>query len=139
LEDGRVTGITACVGQNERCVRLDKKEFIKNLGSLRGRIAYMVLHKEFETKTYPIEITNDTGAIEFVAVHSAFRNRGIASGLINYAISKNSYKEYVLEVADTNESAVKLYTKLGFKEIHRTPQKHPKQSGINHLLYMKKI
>ncbi len=42
----------------------------------------------------------------------------------------------MLEVADTNESAVALYEKLGFWKIHPVKEKHPKQSGINYLLYI---
>jgi ribosomal protein S18 acetylase RimI-like enzyme len=39
-------------------------------------------------------------------------------------------------VADTNIGALKLYEKLGYKEIHRKKQIFGKQIGVNYLIYM---
>ena len=47
----------------------------------------------------------------------------------------SEYKHYFLEVADTNMNALKLYEKLGFKEVYR--KKVMPGSGINYLIYMK--
>lgn len=61
-----------------------------------------------------------------------------ATAIINYIFNFPQYNEFVLEVADTNINAVKLYQKLDFKEFKRKKQKHSKISGVNYLLYMKK-
>ncbi|MDR1540922.1 MAG: GNAT family N-acetyltransferase [Clostridiales bacterium] len=138
IQNGEVIGITACVAKGEKCVRLNRREFAKHLGFVRGSIAYAMLHKEFEVKTYPIPIGKDAGAVEFVAVLSVHRGKGVAAGLIQHIFSVTDFREYILEVADTNTEAVRLYTRLGFTEILRVQQKHTKQSGINALVYMKR-
>ena len=86
-------------------------------------------------KGYPFEMKPDMGYVEFVATSEELRGRGVASNLINYFIEFPEYKEYVLEVADTNKSAVSLYEKLDFKEFKRIEMKNKKQSGVNYLLY----
>jgi ribosomal protein S18 acetylase RimI-like enzyme len=138
VEKGEIVGITACVAKGEKCVRLNRREFTKYLGFVRGSIAYAMLHKEFEMKTYPIQIGENMGAIEFVAVLSERRGKGVAAGLIRHIFSVTDFREYILEVADTNTAAVRLYSRLGFTETLRVPQKHTKQSGINALVYMKR-
>jgi ribosomal protein S18 acetylase RimI-like enzyme len=138
IENGAVTGITACAAKEERCVRLERREFTKHLGFIRGSIAYATLHKEFEVKAYPIPIGEKTGAIEFVAVASEHRGKGVAAELIGHIFAVTDFRAYILEVADTNTAAVNLYKRLGFADILRVPQTHAKQSGINKLVYMKK-
>jgi GNAT superfamily N-acetyltransferase len=138
IESGEVIAITACAAKGQRCVRLNRREFTKHLGFTRGNIAYSMLHREFEVKTYPITIGENTGAIEFVAVASEHRGKGIAANLIQHIFSATDFQEYILEVADTNTAAVNLYKRLGFSDVLCVPQKHTKQSGINELVYMKK-
>jgi ribosomal protein S18 acetylase RimI-like enzyme len=138
IEKGDVIAITACAAKGQRCVQLERRDFIKRLGFIRGSIAYSMLRKEFEVKTYPISIGENTGAIEFVAVASVHRGKGVAANLIQNIFSVTDFREYILEVADTNTAAVNLYKRLGFADVLRVPQKHTKQSGINELIYMKK-
>lgn len=79
------------------------------------------------------------GTVEFVATSTEYRSKGVASSIINHIFETTPYNEYVLEVADTNEKAVRLYEKLGFSEFMRVKEKHSKQSGINNLLYLKYV
>ena len=137
-ENGSVTGIAAWVAKGQRCVRLKKSEFREHLGLIRGSIAYILLHNEFEVKEYPVLISEGTGTVEFVAVAPEYRGKGIAAGVIKHIFTVTNFQEYILEVADTNTAAVNLYKRLGFSDILRVPQKHTKQSGINELVYMKK-
>ncbi|NLG81904.1 MAG: GNAT family N-acetyltransferase [Bacilli bacterium] len=136
VEDGKILSMAACTPKQRRAVKLSKKEFIKHLGFIRGQIAYMILHKEFEVKEYPLEIPNHMGKIEFVATAVEARGKGVAYGLLKHIIETTNYEEYVLEVASNNEKAIKLYTRLGFAEIKRIPQKNAKRSGFEYLLYM---
>lgn len=135
--DGEITGITACTDGKTSCVYLKRREFIKHLGFVRGNIACSVLKKEFMMRKYPFNIQPGTASIEFVATAPEFRGKGIAASIIRYIIDVTSHAEYVLEVADTNENAVRLYQKLGFAEFQRVKQKYSEQSGINYLVYMK--
>ena len=96
----------------------------------------MILHKEFEVKEYPVEIPDNMGKIEFVATKVEARGKEVAYRLLQHIIQDTGYDAYVLEVASNNVKAIKLYDRLGFKEIKRVPQKHAKQSGFEHLIYM---
>lgn len=137
LSDGKICGIAACNDGRIKSVHLEKKALKKHLGFVRGTIANIMLKREFEEKPYPFSIEPEMGCIEFVAVSLEYRGKGVASVIIRHIFQTTPYSNYVLEVADTNLSAVNLYTKLGFKEFKRVEEKHSKASGINYLVYMK--
>jgi ribosomal protein S18 acetylase RimI-like enzyme len=64
----------------------------------------------------------DAWLISNVAVHPNFRRRGIARGLVEYAIEQiRSHRGRIiyLQVDAENESAVRVYRELGFLEIAR--------------------
>ncbi len=50
-------------------------------------------------------------------VNEENRNQGIASALMNEMFNKEDYNRIMLEVNENNVEALKLYSKLGFKEI----------------------
>jgi ribosomal protein S18 acetylase RimI-like enzyme len=131
-----VIAITACTDGKTSPIKLDKKTLCDTLGFIGGRFAYSMLSKHLVNHSYPFELSPQTGSIEFVATAERHKGKGAAYGLIEHIMGNMAYSEYVLEVADTNASAVRLYEKLGFAEFKRTPA--PKVSGFNHFLYMKK-
>jgi ribosomal protein S18 acetylase RimI-like enzyme len=133
----KVAGITACNDGAVPSVILNHREFRRHLGFFMGTIAYYLLRQEFEKKQYPFEITKGMGLIEFVATSDQYRGQGVATTIISHIINITPYKEYALEVADTNTNAVKLYEKLGFTDFMKVKDKHSKQSGINYFVYMK--
>lgn len=135
--DGEIAAITACTNGIEPSVRLNKAEFTKHLGFIRGLTAYYILRREFEKHPYPFELAPGTGSVEFVATAAKHRSKGIATALIRHIMRNAGYSNYVLEVADTNECAVKVYSGLGFRECMRIQDKHGKQSGVNFFIYMK--
>ena len=45
------------------------------------------------------------------------RRKGIATSLMNEMIEKEHFNRIMLEVNENNNPAIRLYTKLGFKEI----------------------
>ena len=59
----------------------------------------------------------DEGSIVEVAVHPDYRRRGIARGMIQYALSDHSLKEIFLEVRESNAPAIGLYERFGFERI----------------------
>ncbi|WP_281975368.1 GNAT family N-acetyltransferase [Halobacillus litoralis] len=139
IVDGNIAAISACTQNNIPSVKLKYSEFRKHLGLFMGSIAYVILKKEFEKKKYPFQMRENMAAIEFVATSVNYRGKGLATELLKSILDANSYDEYVLEVADTNTNAIKLYEKLGFKEFLRIPQKHSEKSGVNNLVYMKYV
>lgn len=138
-EADTVLGMAACNDGKTPAVRLDKAEFKKHLGFLRGSFAYLILRGEFETKQYPFPIAPGMGMIEFVATDEAHRGKGVATSLLRGIFAATPYSAYVLEVADTNTPAVKTYQKLGFAEFMRVEEKPAaaKRSGISALVYMR--
>lgn len=50
-------------------------------------------------------------------VNEEDRRKGIATELMNKMIQEENYSRIMLEVNENNASAIRLYNKLGFKEI----------------------
>jgi ribosomal protein S18 acetylase RimI-like enzyme len=137
--DNEIAGMMACVDKKHFCINHNRKTLIKNLGVIKGLLANMIFTKYFNKyPKYPVDIDEKTGSIEFVATNKKYRKRGIASSIMEYIFSLGAYDKYILEVADTNEQALRLYEKLGYREVHRIKQKFAKSIGINHLIYMMK-
>ncbi|MEK7015045.1 GNAT family N-acetyltransferase [Bacillus sp. FSL R9-9410] len=135
--EGDIVGMTACTDGKTLSVRLNKHELRKYLGLYKGTLAYIFLKSEFEKSA--METGEKKASVEFVVTASKYRGNGVATTLMNYIINLPQYDEFILEVADTNESAVQLYGKLGYKEFTRVKQKFSKISGVNYLVYMKNI
>ena len=136
--DGKEIAAMAALTQGRSPIALDRKVFVKELGFVRGSFAYFMLSRNMVRNGYPFTLSPKTGSIEFVATAPDFRNQGLAKGLLGFIMAKNHYTAYVLEVADTNISAVKLYESLGFREIKRVKAPRPKRSGVNFFLYMRR-
>jgi ribosomal protein S18 acetylase RimI-like enzyme len=136
--DGEIAGMMVCADKDHYCIDHNKRILTKSLGLLKGLLANMILTKYLNKHPkYPIEIDGKTGSIEFVATNKKYRKMGIATAIMEH-FSLKLYKEYILEVADTNEKAFNLYRKLGYKETYKIKQKFSKTIGINYLVYMVK-
>lgn len=131
---GDVAGIAACTDAGTSSVKLNAKELRRHLGRIKGTFAGMVLTREFEKP--PMKTGDRIASVEFVATAARYRGKGVATAILEHFFSLPQYGEYVLEVADTNTNAVKLYEKLGYREFHRILQKNSKRSGVNALIYM---
>ena len=136
VQDGEITAIAACTDGKAPGVHFEKKELCQALGFVPGLISFFILTKRLVHHVYPFEYSKQAGFIEFVAVSPLHRRKGVAAALITHIMQTMPYDEYILEVADTNTSAVKLYERLGFVEFKRT--KAPKGSGSNYFIYMKR-
>ena len=136
MQDGEIAALAACTGGKPPPIRLDKKILRRTLGLLRGSLAFVMLNKHLVNHTYPFALSPQTGSIEFVATAPAHRGKGAAHALIEQMMHILPYDEYILEVADNNSSAIRLYEKLGFAAFKRTPA--PKGSGMTHFVYMKR-
>lgn len=56
--------------------------------------------------------------INYIFVREQYRCNGIASKLLDYMFSNIDVNETTLEVNITNINAIKLYKKMGFKEVN---------------------
>lgn len=138
VSDRQVVGMAACTDGKSPSVKLDSKELRKHLGFYKGSMAGIFLKKEFEAPF--VNPSPGVGSIEFVGTASRYRGRGVASQLIRCILEQTPYQVYLIEeVADTNIPALKLYTKLGFKEYKRRqiPNKQAKKIGIHHMVSLR--
>lgn len=134
--DGEIVGITACTNDKMRPIDPKSQELISHLGYVKGSIAHFSFQRIFQKPGFVMG--DRMGYIEFVATAKNHRGKGVATAMMNYLFRLPSFDEYVLEVADTNENAVKLYERLGFKEFKRIRVKWSKISGVNERIYMKR-
>lgn len=137
MNGNTVAGIAACTDGRNPPIHLDKRELRRVLGLICGSFAYIMLRKYLENHPYPFEMEPHTGSVEFVATAPEYRGQGVAAMLIRHIISASPYDEYVLEVADTNAAAIRLYERLGFREFLRVKAPDSKRSGVNEFVYMK--
>ncbi len=135
--DDKICGMAAYTDGKESPIHFQRSNLIKHLGIYKGLIGSIALKKEIENDEYPFEPDSRCGSTEFITVDKNFRGMGIAYKLMDYMIANTDFDSYVLEVADTNSSAVKLYEKVGFKEFLTIPCKYPKQTGFHNYVYMK--
>ena len=66
-----------------------------------------------------LEIRLVDGVIDIMNlfVSEEYRRKGIATSLMNEVFNKENYSRIMLEVNENNNEAIRLYTRLGFKEI----------------------
>ena len=68
-------------------------------------------------------------------VNEEERKKGIATSLMNEMMEKENYNRIMLEVNENNNEAIKLYNKLGFKEISLRERYY----GDNTAIIMEKV
>lgn len=73
-----------------------------------------------------IDNFSSQGCMNDVWTDEKYRNKGIATALVNYALNEyyshepNKNKQIILHVTGSNTSAIKLYQKCGFSELTHT-------------------
>lgn len=90
-------------------------------------VGFLHISKLYET----VDIIN-------IAVDSNYRNKGIASNLLDYMISdmNQNIKKFILEVNVNNKEAFNLYKKFGFKVINTRLKYY---NGEDAFLMMKEV
>lgn len=79
-----------------------------------------------------LEIRLVDGVIDIMNlfVNEDERKKGIGTALMNEMIEKEKYNRIMLEVNENNNEAIRLYTKLGFKEISMRDRYYGEDSAI---------
>ena len=131
--DGNIVGILACSNNRKRAMHIDKSIMKKSLGFVKGNLAFYMLNREFNT---PLDYPNDTTYIECVATSKSSRGKGVCTEMFRYVMENLPYRQFILEVADTNHTAYRLYKNLGFSEFKRKNEKFSKLKGLNQRIYM---
>ena len=77
-------------------------------------------HASFEVSLKDAVVVNDNQIyLNSLVIHPSFRRQGIATQLIEYILDEIKVSEYLLDVMKTNQEALALYKKLGFKVIKK--------------------
>ena len=81
----------------------------------------------------------DRAEINYIFVEKDYRQRGIATKLLNYMldICDNECKNITLEVKESNKSAINFYLKNGFIEVARREKYYQDEDGILMIKEMK--
>ena len=85
-----------------------------------------------ETVLGYLEIRLVDGVIDIMNlfVNEENRKKGIATALMNEMINKEDYNRIMLEVNENNHEAIRLYSKLGFKEISLRERYYDEDTAI---------
>ncbi|MCL2837671.1 MAG: GNAT family N-acetyltransferase [Oscillospiraceae bacterium] len=137
VEDDVIMGFVGCSDKNPSPIKPDKKVFVEHFGFLRGNIGFKIVNKYMVNNKYPFALTPQTGSIDFVATAPEYMGKGVMTSLLSHVMNDSPFSEYALEVIDINAPAIRLYEKLGFREVKRVPA--PKGSGLKYLVYMRRI
>lgn len=132
--EGAIVGILACSHNRQRAMRLNKADLKKQFGFAMGTLAYYVMKMDMNA---PLAYSDDTGYIECVATSEKARGKGVCTALLRHVMQELPYRQLVLEVIDTNQSAFRLYQKVGFVEFERKTEKFQKLKGFKERIYMK--
>ncbi|MFP3719387.1 N-acetyltransferase [Niallia circulans] len=135
VADDEVASFVAVTDRKSPFMVLDKKILRREMGLLRGTIAYGVVNKYLANPVYPFSLESGTGSFDIVGTAPKFRGQGIGRDLMLEAIKDRDYGKYVIETYDTNHSAIRLYEKVGFREFKRLPEKN-KRAGFDYAVYL---
>ena len=97
---------------------------------------FLVAKEENEVIGYiGMSIVIDEGYIFNVAVRESYRNKGVATSLINELVTygkKNNFSFITLEVRESNLPAISLYSKFGFIKAgeRKDYYSNPKENAI---------
>ena len=97
---------------------------------------FLVAKEENEAIGYiGMSIVIDEGYIFNVAVRESYRNKGVATALINELVTygkKNNFSFITLEVRESNLPAISLYSKFGFIKAgeRKDYYSNPKENAI---------
>ena len=97
---------------------------------------FLVAKEENEVIGYiGMSIVIDEGYIFNVAVRESYRNKGVATSLINELVTygkKNNFSFITLEVRESNLPAISLYSKFGFIKAgeRKNYYSNPKENAI---------
>lgn len=136
MEGGELLAMAALAGKKEKPFSFVFRHAVKTLGVLSGTMLFFVLSRALDTGQYPVEHTDRTGYIEYVATAAAARGRGLAGAVIRHLIDHSDFDTYVLEVAGNNSAAKHTYERLGFRTVASKRAGHTKHTGIEHFDYM---
>jgi len=114
LVGGRPVGFLAWGTHERQPVNMGKEACLRVLGRFKGTLVYKLAAPILAR---PRAQDPEEGYIDYLTTDPAFRGRGIGTAMFRYACEHLPYERYTLEVLSKNETAIRLYTKLGLRRV----------------------
>lgn len=129
LVDGQPAAIASVTEGEQECFAPARREMQRALGYWHGLFSYLIVRSQFLGAYYGAR--PGLAEIGFVTTAPSHQGRGMATALM-HRLLQLPYVEFILrEIKDTNEPALALYRKLGFRESHTRPVKFAKLAGFS--------
>lgn len=112
---GQIVGFVGLKYENRPFFQFEQSRCIQELGVLRGLLAFLILNNSSPVKLLPNEMY-----IAVLVVDDSMRGKGIGTLLMQAAFEvaqQDKIHVVVLDVTDSNTSALRLYERLGFKSV----------------------
>jgi len=103
------------VGTNKRQpVNMGKEACLRVLGRVKGTMVY-----RFAAPILAKPHTDDPeeGYLDYLTTDPAYRGRGIGTAMFRHVCENLPYRRYTFEVLSKNETAIRLYAKLGIRQV----------------------
>jgi ribosomal protein S18 acetylase RimI-like enzyme len=115
LHNGEVVGFLGLGNSSKRAAGNMKQEtFEKLFGKRKSKMMYKGVSSGF----CPLKVKSEKEVeIEFLAIAPQIRGKGVGTHLIHYVCNNFDYETCVLSVFSKNLNAVRLYERLGFKQV----------------------
>lgn len=65
-----------------------------------------------------------------IVVLKEYQGKGIGNKLLEFVVNNEEYEKIMLEVRESNSTAIHLYEKFGFKEIYRRKKYYGEEDAV---------
>ena len=127
LIDGRPVGFLSCGTNKRQPVNMRREDCLRVLGRVKGALVH-----RFAAPILAKPHTRDPreGYLDYLTTDPAYRGRGIGTAMFRHVCETLPYERYTFEVLSKNENAIRLYTKLGMRQVK--VKKDPVASLVGH-------
>lgn len=112
LRNDRIAGIIAVSDFSKRAIVINKTACVSIFGPIKGKVMAWQL---YQILSVPAVKGPRQGYIDFVATAPEFKRCGIATELFDHVESNAAFDSMYLDVLASNQPAICLYKKLGYR------------------------
>lgn len=127
--DGEPAALASVTVGDQECFAPGRRSMQRTLGALHGLISYHIVHSQF-LGAYE-GARPGLAEIGFVTTTPRHQGKGVATALMEHLLTL-PHDEFVLrDIKDTNQAALGLYQKLGFRESGRRQVRLARRAGFS--------
>jgi ribosomal protein S18 acetylase RimI-like enzyme len=127
LMEGRPVGFLSCGTHERQPVNMRREDCLRVLGRFKGSLVYRLAAPILAR---PHVEGADVGYLDYLTTDPAYRGRGIGTAMFRYVCETLPYGRYTFEVLSKNEAAIRLYKKLGMRQVR--VKRDPVASLVGH-------